>query len=115
MKCPICNQEELVAQSLEDCFGSAPDIFCPRTIKIPNGRLLNHYREIHDKQGNIIMTRIIVLPYRIVIKDKDSQVSVLSRRRGGDAFFKTILKVPAIHPDLEDKLKSRIKLLTLFS
>lgn len=113
MKCPICQEHDLVTQSLEDCYGSKPDIFCPKVIKLPEGKLVNHYREypvVGDK------VRIFVWPYRIITWKGESQVSVdTKRQKSNKHFFKTIMKVPALHVDTEDKLRNRIKLLLLLS
>jgi hypothetical protein len=112
MKCPICQDHELVTQSLEDCYGRVPDVFCPKTVKLPDGKIVNHYREypvVGDK------VRMIVWPYRIVTWKGQSQISQDHKYKSGKHIFKTILKIPAVHPDVEEKLKARIKLLILLS
>jgi hypothetical protein len=111
MKCPLCNNHNLVAQSLEDICGALPDIFCPEVVKMPGGKVLNHYR------ANSVFPKIrmIVLPYRVLTERGISTVSILSKYKSGKHFFKTLFKVPEIHPDTEDKLRERIKLLLLLS
>lgn len=111
MKCPVCHKQELVSQSLEDSFGS-PDLFCPEVVIMPGGKCLNHYREFSSVKNQV---RIIVLPYRIITQDGESKVSLHSRYKTGGHYFKTILQVPAIHPDSQEKLLNRIKLLLLLS
>lgn len=112
MKCPICNNHELVTQSLEDSFGFAPDLFCPEVTKV-EFKTLNHYREFTSR-GEI---RVIVLPYRIVTKNNRSTVGLLKKYKTGERknYFKTILNVPTIHLDTAPKLKERIKLLLTLS
>lgn len=111
MKCPVCGKYELVTQSLEDSFGHRPDLFCPETITLPGGKILNHYRHFqHLKQ-----TRIIVPPYRIITHDNESEIGLQSRYKSGKYFFKTLLRLPVIHADSADKLLQRIKLLMLLS
>lgn len=117
MKCPICQKHELVKQSLEDCGGEFPDIFCPEVVDIGNGKKLNHYRQfaIMDR------TRIIILPFRIITDCSfddgtfRSNVGFLSKYKSGKPYFKTLMKLPEIHPDTEEKLLNRIKTLLLFS
>ncbi len=113
MKCPICGTEELVTQSLEDAFGRKPDVFCPKVIKLPDGKLVNHYREypvVGDK------VRIFAWPYRIITWNGQSQISMDTKRlKSTKHYFKTLLKVPALHVDTEEKLRNRIKLLLLLS
>jgi hypothetical protein len=115
MKCPVCQKHELVKQSLEDCGGEFPDIFCPEVVDIGNGKKLNHYREyaIMDR------VRIIVLPFRILTDEDDgtfrSNIGILSKYKSGKPYFKTLLKLPEIHADTEEKLLNRIKTLLLFS
>lgn len=111
MKCPICQKHELVAQSLEDCYGKVPDLFCPEVVRLPDGKILNHYREYPI----VNKVRIIVWPYRVINWKGESQISKDHRYKSGKHFFKTVLKIPQIHADLEDKLRDRIKLLLLFS
>jgi hypothetical protein len=113
MKCPICNEEELVTQSLEDCYGRIPDNFCPKVIRLPDGKVVNHYRE-YPVLGDKV--RIIVWPFRIITWKGESQVSMDSQyKKSKKHFFKTILKIPQLHVDAEDKLRDRIKLLLLLS
>jgi hypothetical protein len=114
MKCPVCNEYELVSQSLEDCFGRDPDIFCPKIIKMPGGKIFNHYRENHHN-GQIRLIRIFAMPYRIITKYGKSQISMMSKYKSGNAYFKTVLNIPSIHTDLEEKMLERIKLLVLLS
>lgn len=114
MKCPICKNHELATQSLEDTHGNDPDVFCPEIIKLPTGRIFNHYRE-HYKDGQLVIQRIFAMPYRIITKRGESQISVLSKYRSGAPYFKTMLKVPAVHADLEENIIKRVKLLLLFS
>lgn len=111
MKCPLCNNHELVTQSLEDSYGRIPDIFCPEVVRLPDGKIVNHYRE-YPIVGKI---RMIAWPYRIINWKGQSQVSKDHRYKSGKHYFKTILKCPELHPDAEDKLKDRIKLLVLLS
>lgn len=112
MKCPLCQKHELVAQSLEDCYGQLPDLFCPEIVKLPDGKIMNHYREF-QVVGKV---RMIAFPYRIINWKGRTQISRDNRYKSGKHFFKTILKdIPEMHPDLEDKLKERIKLLVLLS
>lgn len=108
MKCPICQNHEIVAQSLEDIYNDKPDTFCPEVVKIA-GKLYNHYRE------NQYRTRIIVPPYRILTNNGKSKVSIQAKYKSGKGYFKALFTVPEIHPDTEDKLKERIKLLLLLS
>lgn len=112
MKCPICQEHELVAQSLEDCWGKLPDIFCPKTIKLPEGKIVNHYRE-YPVAGDKV--RIFAWPYRIITWKGQSQISQDWAYKSGKRYFKTILRVPTIHVDTEEKLIERIKLLILLS
>ena len=113
MKCPVCNKHELVIQSLEDSFGRAPDRFCPEIITMPGGKILNHYREFQGAK----QIRMIVPPYRIITESGHSKVSIQSRYKTGNQeyYFKTLLKIPALHPDSQEKLLDRIKLLMLLS
>ena len=113
MKCPICDKYELISQSLEDSQGKEPDLFCPEIIKMPNGKILNHYREYPFYQ----QIRMIVLPYRILTLTKDnvSKVSIKSQYKNGEHYFKTLLTVPTLHPDGQSTLLNRIKLLLLLS
>lgn len=113
MKCPICNKHELVTQSLEDSFGHAPDVFCPEIITMPGGKILNHYRELRSHK----QVRMIVPPYRIITENNLSKVSFQSRYETGERryYFKTLLKLPIIHPDSQERLLERIKLLMLLS
>ena len=114
MKCPLCQKHELVTQSLEDSYGRFPDKFCPEVVKLPEGRLLNHYREYYI--NGLTKIRMIAFPYRIINWKGESQISRdHTYKKSGKHVFKTLLKIPEIHPDLEDKLKDRIKLLLLFS
>lgn len=113
MKCPICEELELVTQSLEDSYGRKPDVFCPKVIKLPDGKIVNHYREypvVGDK------TRIFVWPYRIITWNDESQVSMDTQyKKSGKHYFKTIMRIPALHSDPEEKMIERIKLLILLS
>ncbi len=113
MKCPICNNHELVEQSLEDSGGRPPDRFCPEVVKMPGGKLFNHYREV----VSLGRVRIIVPPYRIITEDGQSLISIQSRYKTGEKkhYFKFILEVPELHTDTEEKLRERIKLLLLLS
>ena len=113
MKCPVCNKHELVTQSLEDSYGREPDQFCPEIVTMPGGKVLNHYREFLGAKE----VRIIVPPYRIVTENGTSKVSIQSRYRSGNReyYFKTLLKIPALHPDSQERLLERIKLLMLLS
>jgi hypothetical protein len=115
MKCPICTEHELVTQSLEDTHGQTPDIFCPQIVKLPSGKIYNHYRVNHNNTGQPLITRIIALPYRIITKHDKSQISMLSKYRSGAPYFKTMMTIPAVHADKEKRLLDRIKLLILLS
>ena len=113
MKCPVCKKHELVAQSLEDSNGFTPEVFCPEVVNVPGYRLMNHYREYPSQKK----TRMIALPYRIITEDGKSKIGLLSKRKSGEKkpYFKTILTVPALHPDTPERLAERIKLLLLLS
>lgn len=115
MKCPVCQKQELVKQSLEDCGYEIPDVFCPTVVDIGNGKVVNHYREFKT----IDRVRIVLLPYRIMTEHRygktTSNVGVLSKYKSGKSYFKTLLKLPEIHVDTEEKLMTRIKTLLLFS
>ena|SRR5271165_2766883 len=113
MNCPICNKHQLVVQSLEDSGGSLPDRFCPEVITMPGGKILNHYRE--NQHYNSV--RMIVPPYRIVTQNNVSKISIQSQYKGGNRkyYFKTLLKLPVIHPDTNEKILNRIKLLLVLS
>jgi hypothetical protein len=111
MKCPICQKHELVAQSLEDSYGCIPDIFCPEVVRLPDGKIINHYREF----SIIGKIRMIAWPYRVINWKGQSQISQNHKYKSGKSFFKTILKTPLLHPDTDDRLRERIKLLLLLS
>lgn len=112
MKCPICQQHELVAQSLEDCYGQLPDIFCPEVVKLPDGKIVNHYREYPA----IGKTRMIAFPFRIINWKGKSQISKTHRYKSGKHVFKTVLKdIPELHPDTMERLRERVKLLLILS
>lgn len=111
MKCPICLKHELVTQSLEDSYGRIPDVFCPEVVKLPDGKIVNHYREYPI----IGKTRMIAMPYRVINWKGESQISQDHKYKSGKHYFKTILKIPELHPDTEEKLKNRIKLLLILS
>jgi hypothetical protein len=110
MKCPLCNEHELVEQSLEDISGKKPDRFCPKIIKI-DGRVYNHYREVTE----LGRTRIIIPPYRVITEDGASLISIQSKYKTGKTYFKFFLEVPELHLDTEEKMRERIKLLILLS
>jgi hypothetical protein len=113
MKCPICEEHELVTQSLEDCYGRKPDIFCPKVLKLPDGKIVNHYRE-YPVAGD--KTRIFVWPFRVITWKGESQVSMdTTYKKSGKHYFKTVMRIPTLHVDPEDKLRDRIKLLLLLS
>lgn len=113
MKCPVCQKHELLTQSLEDSFGNIPDLFCPEIETMPGGKILNHYREFRQHK----QIRMIIPPYRIITQNEESKVSIQSRYKTGQKgyYFKTLLKLPVIHPDSQDNLLKRIKLLLLLS
>lgn len=111
MKCPICHNHELVTQSLEDSYGRLPDIFCPEVLKLPDGKIVNHYRE-YPIIGKI---RMFAWPYRIINWRGESQISKDHQYKSGKHYFKTVLKTPALHADTEEKLRERIKLLLILS
>jgi|SRR5580698_8186502 hypothetical protein len=111
MKCPLCEKYELVSQSQEDSFGNEPDVFCPEIIKMPDGKIFNHYREFREAD----QIRMFALPYRIITEHGMSKVGLRSQYKSGTYYFKTVLKLPVIHPDRQDRLLQRIKLLLLLS
>lgn len=113
MICPVCEKHELVLQSLEDSFGNMPDLFCPETVTLPGGKILNHYRNFQ----RIKQIRIIIPPYKITSENGYSKISVQRQYTTGNKkyFFKMLLKVPTIHPDSEEMLIKRIKLLLILS
>lgn len=112
MKCPICQNYELVAQSLEDCYGRVPDVFCPEIVKLPDGKVVNHYRE-YPVIGRV---RMIAFPFRVINWKGKSQISRIHKYKSGKHYFKTILKdLPELHTDTEERLRERIKLLLLLS
>lgn len=119
--CPLCNKP-LVKQSAKDACGYEPDQYCPEEVSFPKDqRKFNHYL----KSPVIETTMMYLPPYRIQLEsDGTTKVGTHSRyktKRGkttgsGDFYFKTILKTESpIHPDTEDKLRNRIKLLLLMS
>lgn len=117
--CPLCGKA-LIRQSAQDAGGSNPDIYCPEEITLPEDkRVVNHYRE----HGDLMETRIYLHPYRIVTKDGQSKLGKRDRyktkagvaTKKGSLYFKTLIKCPEIHPDTEEKLLNRIKLLLLLS
>lgn len=122
MNCPLCNKP-LLEQSPEDTGWATPDLYCPEVITLPNGKKVNHYRERKEPDEVVIH----VPPYRILTKETYykpqkiynliSKIGLLSRYKTGSKsyYFKTILTTPEIHPDTEDKLRDRIKLLLLLS
>lgn len=116
--CPICG-EPLSKQSAQDAMGELRDWYCPTEIKLDSGYPINHYREF-AYEGHIDMH---VPPYRIRTKDGSSKIGKITRYKtcrrvktdNGRFHFKTILQCPEIHPDTEEKLKDRIKLLLIVS
>jgi|SRR5271166_6565812 len=113
MRCPVCKKHELVAQSLEDSYGYAPDLFCPDVVTLPGGKILNHYRDFQ----RLNQTRMIIPPYRIITEANESKISIQSRYKSGEKnyYFKTLLTLPIIHPDSQEALLKRVKLLILLS
>jgi len=117
--CPLCDKL-LVKQSTVDACGYEPAIYCPEEItQIGDNRKANHYRE--DPELNTVT--MYVGSFRILTKDGTSKVGTRMQyktRRGlrttrGRWRYKTLIEVPIIHPDTEERLYSRIKLLLLLS
>lgn len=120
-KCPVCSKP-INVQSVKDACGWDPDQYCLEIASYSNDRRkFNHYIE-----SPVIGTISIHLPpYRIQLEsDGTTKIGIHSRyktKRGmttdsGDFYFKTILKTDAhIHPDTEDKMRNRIKLLLIMS
>lgn len=81
--------------------------------------MINHYREF-AYEG---YTDMHVPPYRIRNKDGQSKIGLYKRYRtcrrvktdNGRFHFKTILQCTELHPDTEEKLRERIKLLLVMS
>lgn len=111
MKCPLCGKN-LVKQSYEDSCGYEPDLYCQEAVEL-NGKIYNHYRKSFEEEKLVMM----VPPYRILNEDDLSKVGIPARYKTGKQrhYFKTVIKCPTIHPDTEDKLRNRIKLLLLMS
>lgn len=121
MNCPLCNKP-LTKQSFQDSCGYEPAIYCQETISLTGDvRIFNHYRE-EPELGIITM---YVPPYRIINDQHGSKIGFHSqykqgrchrtRANGKKFYYKTLIKCPLIHPDTEEKLRSRIKLLLLIS
>lgn len=129
MNCPLCG-DLLVKQSREDAGGSEPMVYCQREVKlIGDKRIFNHYRE-DPEIGTVVM---YVSYYRIINHILDShehsniknytEVGIHRRYKtkagkktnAGEFYFKQILICPLLHPDTEEKLRSRINLLVLMS
>jgi hypothetical protein len=109
--CPLCGQP-LVQESDQSDFDG--DYFCQTRAQVAGHSLLNHYRYSLNNE-NVTM---IIPPYRILTDWKgESRIGIRARYKTGQQkyYFKTILTVPTIHPDTEEKLRNRIKTLLLFS
>jgi hypothetical protein len=109
----------MIKQSAQDACFYEPDWYCPEEIKLSSGSIVNHYRE-YPGLGYVDMH---VPPYRIRSQGGNSKVGTIARyksHRGirtnnGRFHFKTVLSVPEIHPDTEQRLRDRIKLLLIMS
>ena len=121
MNCPLCGKL-LVKQSLQDSCGYEPAVYCEELVKIPGDpRHFNHYRE-EPAIGTITM---YVPPFRILNENGETKIGKHAQYMKGRRlrvrsntkkfYYKTIIKCPTIHPDTEDKLRSRIKLLLVMS
>jgi len=109
--CPLCGERMM----------TGPDdlnmIYCAETVTLPGGRRKSHYME----DGLTNMISMYVMPYRIstnmVAVEKTSKIGYISRYKTGrkSFYFKTLATCPEIHPDTEDKLRTRIKTLLTFS
>lgn len=108
--CPLCG-DALVEESDQSDFDG--DYFCQRRVLVDDHSLFNHYR--HSFVNNY--TAMFVPPYRIINDwQGTSKVGVRAQYKTGKRkfYFKTILTVPTIHPDTEEKLLNRIKTLLVF-
>lgn len=120
MKCPLCGKD-LIRQSSQDAGGYEPDLYCPEEVKeVGDTKSFNHYRIDY----NMDLLTMYVLPFRIVnsISNPSSGTKIgihskykKSKFKNRKFYFKTILKCPTVHPDREDKLRDRIKLLLIMS
>src|SRR6185369_5069189 len=116
--CPLCNKT-LIKQSAQDACGYEEDWYCPDELRLASGRKVNHYREYPE----LGYTDIYLPPYRIRNQDGQSKIGYLSqyktkrrvRTTRGKYYFKTIITCPQLHPDTEEKLLNRVKLLLLIS
>lgn len=120
--CPLCQKPLVKAPRRDHGFGD-PEWYCQEEVKFPGDkRIFNHYSE--SPELNFIT--MYIQPYRIqtnMDEPRITRVGTHSRyktKRGvrtnvGDFYFKTILKCPELHPDIEEKLRSRIKLLLVMS
>lgn len=100
--CPMCGNP-LNSSSLENSF------HCLKEATYDNFISLSHYREDFSYTNQIIM---LVPPYRL--RTTSNKVTHIDKNENG--FFKTIFICPTvIHPDTEDKLRERIKIILLFS
>src|SRR5665213_3312608 len=79
MKCPICKKHDLIAQSLEDSFGNVPDLYCPETITMPGGKIMNHHRDFQ----RIRQVRMIILPYKVTSENDYSKISIQRHMQRG--------------------------------
>lgn len=118
-KCPLCGLN-LVKQRFKDAAGLEPEIYCPTELELPEDkRVVNHYTEVPANNQVIVH----IHPYRIVTEDGQSSIGVRKRYKTkggvktdvGSLYYKTVAKCAAIPPDVEDKLRERIKLLILLS
>lgn len=121
MNCPLC-AKPLVKQSMQDAFGNQPAIYCEELVKVPGDpRSFNHYREDPD----INTVTMYVPPFRIINENGETKIGKHAQYKKGRRlrtrsntkkfYYKTIIKCPTIHPDTEEKLRSRIKLLLVMS
>lgn len=110
--CPVCGNR-LVAGPADGLHV----VYCEESITLPGGRQKNHYYEDFDNR----LKDIYILPYRIRTtmfrEENTSKVGTLSQYKTGRKayYFKTLVTCPEIHPDTEDRLKTRIKTLLTFS
>ena len=119
-RCPLCEKYLTV----DDDF---IEFFCPTIITLPNtDKEVSHYIE----QGFNDTVLMIVMPYRIQTQSSNKNLEYYSKiqlyqdpldpnvgysYQIGTRHWKYILSCPEIHPDTEENLLKRIKLLLVFS